>query len=281
MLYQAYYTNWFGGTKNSTPFQDLSLDVSDYLNGYLSGLYPSTTFVLTQGSGGLHAPGFDSALVAMNAVPPYLTSGYSNYYSTYYSQRYSDSTKWPVIQVKYVAASPPFDTSGAVLEFNSSLACSTIFGRSCYSSITDTMVNPYQYAILGNYRPERSYVYYGRRKESDPTQATNIRKNGVISNFAPFWILNSGHWAPSYDTTRWVWNSQSTLFNRKGFELENKDPLGRYNAGIYGYGLTLPTAVIQNSRYQESAFEGFEDYFFTPSSCDTMCAEARPFDFSS
>ena len=280
MLYQAYYTNWFGGVKNATPFQDLSLDVSDYLSGYLDGLYPSTTFVLTQGSGGLHSTTFDSALVAIDAVPPYLTSGYGNYYSTYYSPRYADSTKWPVMQIRYIAPQGLVDTSGAVLEYKTNISCNTVYGRSCYSAVSDTLVNPYQYAILGNYRPQRSYVYYGRRKESDPAQGTNIRTNGVISNFAPFWVLTSGHWGPSYDTTRWVWNSQTTLFNRKGFELENKDPLGRYNAGIYGYGLTLPTAVIQNSRYQESAFEGFEDYGFQSNSCDSMCAEARPFDFS-
>lgn len=281
MLYQAYFTNWFGGGKNTTAFQDLSVDVTDYLSGYISGIYTSSTFILTQGSRGLHIGGYDSAMVANHAVPPYLISGYSDYYATYYNQRYADSTKWPVIQVKYITPQGFTDTLGAVLEYNSSLSCSTVYGRSCYSAITDTLVNPYQYAILGNFRPERSYVYYGRRKESDPADTTvSIRTAGVIKNFAPFWMLQSGHWLPSYDTTRWVWNSQTTLFNRKGFELENRDPLGRYNAGIYGYGLTLPTAVIQNSRYQESAFEGFEDYGYIASSCDSLCPEARPFDFS-
>ncbi|HWK02988.1 MAG TPA: PA14 domain-containing protein [Puia sp.] len=281
MLYQAYFTNWFGGGKNTTAFQDLSVDVTDYLSGYISGIYTSSTFVLTQGSRGLHIGGYDSAMVANHAVPPYLISGYSNYYATYYNQRYADSTKWPVIQVKYVTPQGFTDTLGAVLEYNSSVACTTVYGRSCYSAITDTLVNPYQYAVLGDFRPERSYAYYGRRKESDPADKTvSIRTAGVIKNFAPFWMLQSGHWLPSYDTTRWVWNSQTTLFNRKGFELENKDPLGRYNAGLYGYGLTLPTAVIQNSRYQESAFEGFEDYGYIASSCDSLCPEARPFDFS-
>jgi hypothetical protein len=82
------------------------------------------------------------------------------------------------------------------------------------------------------------------------------------------------------DSTRWVWNSQTTLYNRKGFELENNDPLGRYNSGLYGYGETLPTAVTQNGRYQETAFEGFEDYGFVSNTCDTACAEPRQFDFS-
>jgi hypothetical protein len=116
--------------------------------------------------------------------------------------------------------------------------------------------------------------------ESDPLQQVNTRTNGTIKDFAPFWTLQHSQWAPSYDTTRWVWNSQTTLFNRKGFELENKDPLGRYNAGLYGYGLTLPVAVVQNSHYQEAAYEGFEDYGFVANTCDTACAESRPFDFS-
>jgi hypothetical protein len=279
ILYQAYYTPYFKGQANDTPFQSVNLDLTDYVTGYLRGVYVSSNFALTQGSGGMHSSHYDSTMVAMQAVPPYLTSGYGNYYSTYYNQRYSDTTKWPVLQVKYIYT-PFVDTAGAILEYNSSLSCSTVDGRSCYSAITDTLVNPYQYGILGDYRPLASYVYYNRRVESNPSQPTNIRTNGVINNFAPFWTLQAGQWLPSTDSSRWVWNTQTTLYNRKGFEVENTDPLGRYSSGIYGYDLTLPIAVIQNSRYQESAFEGFEDYGFTSNSCDTTCAVARPFDFS-
>ncbi len=279
LLNQAYSSPWFSASVNDTTFNSVNLDVSSYINGYLNGQYASTNFFLTQGSGRLHTNRYDSATAAAYPVPPYMQSGYGNYYSTYYSQRYSDTSKWPVLQIKYVYM-PAVDTMGAILTYNSTKTCSTVYGRSCYSSVTDTLVNPYQYALVGDYRPLRSYVYYGSRKETDPTQATNIRTNGVISNFAPFWTLQSGQWAPTYDSTRWVWNSQTTLYNRKGFEVENKDPLGRYNSGIYGYDLTLPTAVTQNSRYQEAAFEGFEDYGFTSNSCDTTCAESRPFDFS-
>ncbi len=279
MLYQAYYTPYFQGSANTTAFQNVNLNVTNYMTGYLNTTYASSTFILTQGSGNMHSSHYDSSLVAMNEVPPYLTGGYGNYYSTYYNQRYSDPTKWPVLQVKYLNT-PAIDTFGAVLEYNSTLSCTTVTGRTCFSSVTDTLVNPYQYALLGDYRPVKSYVYYGRRVESNPSQQTNIRVNGVISNFAPFWTLQSGKWGPTYDSTRWVWNSQTTLFNRKGFELENVDPLGRYNSGIYGYDLTLPVAVTQNSRYQESAFEGFEDYGFVSNSCDTACEESRPFDFS-
>ena len=281
LLYDAYYSPWNAETHNGNPFQNDTIDVSAYLQGYLNNQFiPSTTFVLTQGSGGLSSPDSLATFPISGGVPQYLLSGYNNYYSTYYNQHYSDSTKWPVIQVVYIQPQGFLDTTGALLEFNSTISCNTIVSRSCFSSITDTLVNPYQYGILGNFRPLENYVYYNHRKESDPTQATNIRTSGTISSFAPFWNLQSGNWSPSYDSSRWVWNSQTTLYNRKGFELENRDPLGRYNSGLYGYGLTLPTAVTQNSRNQEMAFEGFEDYGFIANTCDTVCPETRPFDFS-
>ncbi|HEY9262413.1 hypothetical protein, partial [Chitinophaga sp.] len=152
----------------------------------------------------------------------------------------------------------------------------------CYSAVQDTGVNPYSLGIAGNWRPYRSFTYYGARKESDASvTTTDIRKNGTFATFVPFWNRQSSDsiLKPVYDTTIWVWNAQSTLFNIKGFELENKDPLGRYNAGLYGYDNTLPVAVIQNAHYRESLFEGFEDYDFGGNK-DTTCAVTRNFDYT-
>ena len=282
ILYQAYYTPWYNGVRDTTGFEDVNIDETNYVDSLLDGPLASTTFALTKGSGPMSSHHYDSSLVANDLVPPYLTVGYGNYYATYYSPKYTDPTKWPVLQVKYLRYHP-VDTSGAVLVYNSTMNCTSVTGRTCYSAITDTMVNAYQYGIMGDYRPLRSYVYYNQRKETNPLDTTvSIRTAGTIPNFEPFWYYNadSSRWVPTYDSSRWVWNSQTTLFNRKGFELENMDPLGRYNSGLYGYGLTVPTAVTQNSRYQESAFEGFEDYGFVSNSCDNACAETRPFDFS-
>lgn len=154
------------------------------------------------------------------------------------------------------------------------------FITTCYSAITDTSVNPYIYGLLGNWRQVRTQVYYGARKESDPDQPTNIRTDGAFEDFNAFWKIVSGKWATNQEDKKWVWNSESTIFNVKGFELENRDPLGRYNAGIYGYDNAIPVAVVENSRYQESAFDGFEDYDFGSNACDTPCATSRSFDFS-
>lgn len=149
----------------------------------------------------------------------------------------------------------------------------------CYSAVTDTSVNPYKYSLLGNWRAMRSYTYYTARAESDPNQPTNIRTDGAYAEYESFWTLKNGKWSAN-KAENWVWNAESTIFNAKGFELENKDPLGRFNAGLYGYADAIPTAVVQNSRYQEAAFEGFEDYYFGNGECQGPCPTGRRFDFS-
>lgn len=270
---------WHREVRRIVPFQNDTIDVKEYLEGYRNFIYSSTSFILAQGSKDFHnnVSGYGAGY---EETPGYMQGGYGNYYSTIYSQRHIDQSKWPVMEVTYVVSPGIPDTMGARLVYNSTIQCTNVTATPCYSAVTDTTVNPYQYGILGNYRPLRSYVYYGRRMESDPMGSIRPRTDGVIKDFAPFWVLQDKKWVPSYDTTRWVWNSQTTLFNRKGFELENKDPLGRYNAGIYGYGLTLPTAVIQNSHFQEGAYEGFEDYGFETNNCDNTCPVARSFDWS-
>jgi hypothetical protein len=151
----------------------------------------------------------------------------------------------------------------------------------CFSAVLDTAVNPYSLGIVGNWRPYRSFTYYGGRADSTVAQETNNRSSGTFATFIPFWNRQADSTLkPVYDTNTWVWNAQSTLFNVKGFEIENKDPLGRYNAGIYGYDNALPVAVVQNSRYREAVFEGFEDYNFMNYLADTGCSPARNFDFS-
>jgi hypothetical protein len=191
----------------------------------------------------------------------------SSHFSTF-----NGSTIPPYIAVRYL----PYDTIvAATLQLDSCLSCTV--SSTCISVITDTVVNPYRSGLLGNYRTYRSYVFYTDRTETDPNPATSpviSRRDGTYDYFIPFDSHN-------IDTTHWVWNSESTLFNQKGFELENKDPLGRYNAGLYGYNLTLPIAIAQNSKYREAAFEGFEDYSYKVGVCDTSCSTSyRQLDYS-
>ena len=167
-----------------------------------------------------------------------------------------------------------------VVTAKAQVPCDPITGNLCRSIITDTAYNPYVTGVLGNWRSNRSFTWYGARAETDPATETDTRRNGAFADFASYWTFQNNKLVAQLDTTRWIWNSEITLYNRKGLEIENKDPLGRYNAGLYGYNLTMPTAVVQNSRYRESAFEGFEDYDFVTQVCDTACASNRHIDFS-
>lgn len=149
----------------------------------------------------------------------------------------------------------------------------------CKTYITDT-INPYRWGVLGNWRMERAYTFYHERKEADAASAeTDIRKEGELKSFIPYWHFTATDIKSVEDTTKWVWNSAISQYNRKGFEIENYDPLGRYNSGLYGYNQTVPVAVAQNSKFQEILFDGFEDYAYKAQNCDTTCQTPRDFDF--
>ncbi|MFT3981669.1 MAG: PA14 domain-containing protein [Ferruginibacter sp.] len=144
---------------------------------------------------------------------------------------------------------------------------------SCTPSVRPDGTNPYKFGILGNWRMYRAYTYYNDRKETDATTATNIRQDGTIKTFMPFWDFASTYLDNSNADTidRWVWNNEMTMVNRKGAELENRDPLERYNSVQYGYNKNLPIAVAQNSKARNMVFDGFEDYDYKTSYCETEC----------
>lgn len=171
-------------------------------------------------------------------------------------------------------------TTVATLSIGNCYTCTTAVSALCYSAVTDTSVNAYTYGLAGNWRPSKSYVYYGNRTETSTTTEVALRSGGTISAFAPFWKAVNKKWTPQQDTTRWVWNSQTTLYNKKGLELETRDPLNRYTAGLYGYQDAMIIAATQNARYREATYEGFEDYYYGVPACDEGCSVGRNLDFS-
>jgi PA14 domain-containing protein len=141
----------------------------------------------------------------------------------------------------------------------------------CPSIFTLPSINPYVQGIYGDWRVDTTYAYYGDRKEYDPNLQVDTRTGGGISNYQPFWNFNPAYLTRNLAASNvWVWNSTITQYNRKGYEIENKDPLGRFNSGLYGYDQELPTAVANNAREREIMYDGFEDYYYsTPQSCLT------------
>jgi len=150
----------------------------------------------------------------------------------------------------------------------------TEWTNTCLSVYTRQFMNPYVHGILGNFRNYRSYVFYESRQQEDPNTPTNIVKDGSLKNFAPYWTFSGNNLVKTTDQ-RWVWNSEITQVNKKGLEIENHDPLDRYNSAQYGYNNNLPTAVVNNARYREMGFDGFEDYNYKDKLCAGDCKPER------
>jgi hypothetical protein len=138
--------------------------------------------------------------------------------------------------------------------------CVSVESANC-GGVLPSHVNPYVKGLVGNYKPFRSYVYYGSRIETNPAVDTRIRKNGYITGFGHYWNFDTNsNLVPDNTNTNWLWNSELTKVNGKGQELETHDALNRYTAAQYGYAKNFPVAVVQNARDGRSFDDGFEDY---------------------
>lgn len=153
----------------------------------------------------------------------------------------------------------------------------------CRSKFSRKAINPYVEGILGNWRVDSTYAYYGTRKETNPSTPVDTRTGGTIYNYKSFWNFNGNGYLTRNTSASdvWVWNSVITQYNRKGYEIENKDPLGRFNSGLYGYNQQLPVAVANNSRVREVMFDGYEDYDYLTSQDCITCKPGRHFNYDS
>jgi len=117
--------------------------------------------------------------------------------------------------------------------------------------------NPFLNAQKGVWRADASFAYMQSRSAIEETGATDVdlSKDGTFN----LQMLNWGYHGNLYSEN---WRKVATLeqYNAEGFEVENRDILGRYSSALYGYHNQLSTAVATNARYSEIAYEGFEEY---------------------
>src|SRR5262249_16532149 len=111
----------------------------------------------------------------------------------------------PAIQLQYLPGC--LDGSSPTQGFHGSYICHDVLVDSimCRPTINDTAVNFYRVGILGNWRMDRAYTYYASRLQTDPSTLTNIRTDGAIKSFAPYWNFTDSTLSASTDSTRWVW----------------------------------------------------------------------------
>ncbi len=168
-------------------------------------------------------------------TPAFLyTSGYSAYPP-------DDYTKLPCITIEneahqYVAS-----------VCMSCETCQTI----CVNLGIGNPFNPYAIGMLGDWRPERNYVYYDSRTPTFNSSASDIWKNGTFQNISPIWMPGPT-WILDTLDPKWTWAKKVTMYDAKGNGIEEQDALGIYSSGLYGYSNSLPTAVSSNAKYKDT-----------------------------
>lgn len=195
-----------------------------------------------------------------------------------------DEFRPPFIDIKYYNCSEAHPYGYNPYPGEEVAACmDTVFRQViCRSKFTQRKsINPYVEGIFGNWRVDSTYAYYGERKEDNPNSTVDTRIGGTIKEYKTFWNFAAANTSLPIARNQqaadvWVWNSCITQYNRKGYEIENTDPLGRFNAGLYGYNQQLPTAVANNARVREIMFDGFEDYNYETAS---NCIDCKPHRF--
>lgn len=109
--------------------------------------------------------------------------------------------------------------------------------------------DPYVTGALGLWRPFRSYKYITDRV------GDKVKDGGIYADFVKFPWSN-----PANKDAKWVTANTITMYSPHGFELENQDAIGNHSSAVFGYKSTLPVSVASNAKYNEVAFDGFEDY---------------------
>lgn len=273
------YTSMIGGGPTGTPDKS-----------YLCGNYGDTRLDVTQMVSKMISENRNPALNFPTGIrisyKPWISSSFKDW------NRNTDLPRVcfekPAIKVTYYSCSQTGRNDGG--ENNYGITCPVNLPTyyctsyqhvvSCPSIFSRKFMNPYVQGVLGNWRVDKSYVYYGERKENRLDNKVDTRTSGYIEQFTPFWnwadpnVSNPKYISRNTDNENvWVWNSQITQYNRKGYEIENRDPLGRYNAGLYGYNQQLPVAAANNARVREIMYDGFEDHDYKTAS---NCIDCKP-----
>lgn len=152
------------------------------------------------------------------------------------------------------------------------------------------VVNPYIHNILGKWRPYESYTLIKDRSTSmaeltgqGSSVSPNLRDDGFIQDYVPFWYLSNGNWTYlNFNNQYWKRTTTMTEYHPSGPQVEEKNALDIYSSALFGYFEQLAIAVVQNARFREIGYDGFEDYAYLASNAlysSNNCIEKSHFKF--
>ena len=139
-----------------------------------------------------------------------------------------------------------------------------LFGN-CFDQAT--AINPHKFKLRGQWKPKYDYLFDHHRDYT----AVGTRNDGLLTVYQPFWKRQFGNWHPIHSTIRsdynaekplqnWMRTNTATRFDYYGNSIETENAIGVKSAVYYGYNQQVVKANVENSRYEESGFDGFEDY---------------------
>jgi hypothetical protein len=153
---------------------------------------------------------------------------------------------------------------GGTIDIKISLICESC-GYQCKDQLANTLINPYQLGIKGNWRPDAAYALYTPRTGPLSTTSKKIRTDGDVVNYENFWTYDAlkAKFVVNPAQSKWVKTNTITQYDDKGNDIENADALNIYSSALFRYKNTLASAVAANAKLREIAFDGFEDYGFS------------------
>ena len=152
------------------------------------------------------------------------------------------------------------DNSIKTVKVTGKMDCPIDCQPTCLTEFYSEAVNPYNTGLEGNWRPYKSFKYLDTRNYT--STRPDVRNDGMYTNFVPYWTLNSSskYVANITNSNKWVKSSEVTKYSPFGNEMEDKDALDKYSAALFGHNFTLPIATSNNSKLEQIAYDGFEDY---------------------
>ena len=126
--------------------------------------------------------------------------------------------------------------------------------------LANGQANVYRYGNRGIWRTDRSFAYLVQREQQgnySNYSRSDISKDGVYDHFTYFdWAGNDA----VLDNPNWTWASHQTQYSPYGFALEEENALEIPSSQLFGYDNAVVVAAAANAKYNELAFDGFEDY---------------------
>lgn len=107
---------------------------------------------------------------------------------------------------------------------------------------------------LAPWHPLSTYKFVDDRTQTNPNP--NIRKDGFVTNFMPFWNTNS--WTRS-SSSNWQSIEKVSFVDSKLNPIESVNPLNIYSSVQPSNFSGLVNATTTNSEYQENFYDSFED----------------------